>query len=291
MLESFMVGAVVSLGTVLIGSSLLYRPNRLARRIWPHVATRSTAPRRSGLRERAGQVALKVLETVGSTRATVERRLEMLGEGSLTSFRLHQLQWAAIGGGLGIVFAFALVTRGVPPVLALLAVAVGIIGGALAADSHLTRRVATRSQSYTRELPDVVELLALAVGSGEPIRVAIERVARMGAGDLITELQRTMGDVRSGNSLSEALNAMGQRASNTNVSRFTDAVVGSLELGSGLSKTLHTQARDSRDAARRELIELGGKAEISMMVPVVFLILPVTVLFTLFPALSALNFT
>ena len=42
-------------------------------------------------------------------------------------------------------------------------------------------------------------------------------------------------------------------------------------------------------AVRRQLMEAGGRKEISMMIPVVFLILPVTVLFTLYPGLRALT--
>jgi tight adherence protein C len=37
-------------------------------------------------------------------------------------------------------------------------------------------------------------------------------------------------------------------------------------------------------------MEQGGRREILMMVPVVFLILPVTVLFALYPGLSFLHF-
>ena len=44
-----------------------------------------------------------------------------------------------------------------------------------------------------------------------------------------------------------------------------------------------------RDNAKRELMETAGKKEIGMMAPVVFLILPLTVLFAMFPGLSLLN--
>lgn len=38
-------------------------------------------------------------------------------------------------------------------------------------------------------------------------------------------------------------------------------------------------------------MEEGGRREIAMLVPVVFLILPVTVMFALYPGLVALDFT
>ena len=54
---------------------------------------------------------------------------------------------------------------------------------------------------------------------------------------------------------------------------------------------MRAQAQDARDAAKQELIELGGRRELAMMVPVVFLVLPVTILFAVWPGLSALKLT
>lgn len=52
---------------------------------------------------------------------------------------------------------------------------------------------------------------------------------------------------------------------------------------------LRAQAQDVREDGRRTLMEEGGKKEIYMMVPIVFLTLPVTVLFALYPGLSFLH--
>lgn len=52
---------------------------------------------------------------------------------------------------------------------------------------------------------------------------------------------------------------------------------------------LRAQAVDARDAGRRQLLEAGGRKEIAMMVPVVFLILPVTVVFAFYPGIVGLS--
>ena len=52
---------------------------------------------------------------------------------------------------------------------------------------------------------------------------------------------------------------------------------------------LRAQAEDVREASRRGLMETGGRKEVVMMVPVVFLILPVTVMFAVFPGLATLR--
>ena len=64
-----------------------------------------------------------------------------------------------------------------------------------------------------------------------------------------------------------------------------------VERGTPLADVLHAQAADVRDAGRRELIEIAARREVAMMVPVVFLVLPVTVLFAFWPGVVGLSLT
>jgi tight adherence protein C len=73
------------------------------------------------------------------------------------------------------------------------------------------------------------------------------------------------------------------------VSRFAEGIAIAVERGTPLSDVLHAQAGDVREAGRRALIESGARREVLMMVPVVFLVLPVTVLFALFPGFYGLK--
>ena len=45
----------------------------------------------------------------------------------------------------------------------------------------------------------------------------------------------------------------------------------------------------ARDDAKRELLELAGKKEVAMLVPLVFLILPITIVIAIFPGLFVLQ--
>lgn len=231
----------------------------------------------------------RVLEAIGSTTTSVQRRTDLLGDMTSGDFRIRQFQWGAVGVIGGVLIGAALIVRGVPVAAGLAAVVLGALAGVLGADRGLTRQCKQRQKEYTAQLPDVVEILALAVASGESIRVAIERVTRIGDGAMVGELRRTMADVHAGTPLTDALDNMGGRAGNRNVARFAEAIITALEQGSGLAGSLHEQARDARDAARRDLLEAGGRAEIAMMLPVVFIIMPLTVVFTVYPALHALN--
>jgi tight adherence protein C len=68
-----------------------------------------------------------------------------------------------------------------------------------------------------------------------------------------------------------------------------DGVLVALERGTPLADVLRAQAADVREAGRRSLLEAGGRKEIGMLVPVVFAILPTTVLFALYPGLVAVS--
>jgi tight adherence protein C len=52
---------------------------------------------------------------------------------------------------------------------------------------------------------------------------------------------------------------------------------------------LRAQAQDSRDQAKRELLESAGRKEVAMLVPLVFLILPTTIAFAIFPGIMVLQ--
>jgi len=71
--------------------------------------------------------------------------------------------------------------------------------------------------------------------------------------------------------------------------RFVDGMVVAVERGTPLAEVLRAQASDVRDSAKRELMESAGRKEIGMMVPLVFGVLPLTVVFAVYPGVAALN--
>jgi tight adherence protein C len=103
------------------------------------------------------------------------------------------------------------------------------------------------------------------------------------------ELARVLADVRVGLPLLPALDDMAYRTESRELRRFVDAVRVSVERGTPLADVLVAQAADAREAERRALIESGGRKEIGMMIPVVFLVLPLSVVFVLFPGFYGLR--
>ena len=225
------------------------------------------------------------LERLLGGAASIRRRLSRAGiERSVEEFRIEQVLWGTAAFGAGLVVSIVAVSFGVGNPVGML-VFCGLLGvlGVLARDTYLSTQVRRRERRLLAELPTVAELLALSVAAGEGPAAALDRVARSCRGELADELQRVLGETRAGETLVRALDGLADRTGLLALSRFADGLAVALERGTPLADVLRAQAGDIREAGRRELIESGARREVAMMVPVVFLVLPVTIAFAFYP--------
>ncbi|WP_298460291.1 type II secretion system F family protein [uncultured Cellulomonas sp.] len=235
--------------------------------------------------------AVRLVERLGSPTADVRRRIARAGRHeTVEQVRAAQVLWGVVGLIAGLVLALVLASaRGSSPVVLTGMVALCGLGGVLARDALLTRQVRLREERLLAELPTVAELLALAVVAGEGPVGALERVVRSTRGALADELARTLADARAGTPLTQALERLADRTGLPPLTRFAEGVAVAVERGTPLADVLRAQAQDVRESGRRALMEQGGRKEVLMMVPVVFLILPVTVAFAVFPSIAVLR--
>ena len=204
-------------------------------------------------------------------------------------FRSRQLGWAIAGLGVGgcVVVALVLTGRG-SPVLGLLPPVAAVAAG-LAYDAWLTHAARARAARIEEELPTVLEFLALCLSAGEGILDSLRRVSEVGAGELTTELRGVIVAVGTGSSLSESLTRLAAGLEIPALTRSIDQLVAAIERGAPLAHVLQAQALDAREDAKRALIERAGRKEIYMLFPLVFLILPLSVLFAVFPGIFMLR--
>jgi tight adherence protein C len=225
--------------------------------------------------------------------AGVARRLRHAGlHESLARFRAEQVLWGLGGFGAAISGAvlLPLLAGRRPPAIAVLGGAVfGLLAGVLGRDWWLTEQVEHRQSRMLGELPTLADLICLAVTAGEAPRAAIERAVTRARGELSRELELVLADLRAGMPFTIAMERLAVRVPVPQVIRFVDGLVVAVERGTPLGDVLRAQAADIREQRKRELIELGGRREVLMLVPVVFLILPVIVLFALYPGFFTLS--
>lgn len=235
--------------------------------------------------------AVKMIDRIVGGQASVRRRLDSLNSTmTVEQFRIDQVLWGAMAtaGGLALGLLAVLVGQTNPVTLVLLIV-VCAIGGVLARDWWLTQVVAKQDAETLAEFPVVAEMLALAVTAGEGPVGAVERISRLAHGHLVNQLNGILADTRSGTPLLVALTNLRDRTNLEPLSRFLDGMAVAIERGTPLADVLRAQAADVRALGKRQLMESGGKKEIAMMVPVVFLVLPITILFALYPGLIAIS--
>ena len=300
---SLLIGSLLGVGAWLVASSIprIGRP-RLAERVAPYVADFSGEARGRQAAERAAPVFGVVLApVVHRIRALatnwlgggeiVTRRLRQAGSAlDVERFRAEQLAWgaAAFAAATGLaIWAPGLMMMPTPVRIAVpfLAAACGVV----ARDWVLQRRARQRLARISDELPTVLEFLTLSLTAGESMLDAIRRVSRVGSGELSREFAGVVAAVGAGVPVSVAIKGLRDDLDHAALSRALDQVLGALERGAPLASVLASQAGDAREQAKRTIIELAGRKEIAMLVPLVFLILPITIAFALLPGYLVLQ--
>jgi tight adherence protein C len=220
---------------------------------------------------------------------SVARRLGRMGVSAPITqdqFRREQIRWSAVGlavGGLAVLWFGLGTTRSI------VLLALSAISGAVLRDRHLTIQVKKHETRISAHFPQAAELLALAVSAGESPIAAIDRLVARGKGPLIAEFDSAMNLMKAGVPLAVALDEIAHQSGVPALRRFIDGVIVTLERGTPIAETLRMQANDVREEHRRALLEASGRAEIAMMIPIVFLIMPITVLFALWPSITTLS--
>lgn len=300
-----LVGLVLASGLWLVGLSCWENQHvDFAERIAPQMKSQEIRRRESpveatdlsmlgGFKELlapfASSAAGKVLQKADTK--SLEKRLVQSGTGlTVTDFRSEQVLWAIAALLVSAcVLGLGVVQGNVSLVGALLLVLACTCFGFFARDWWLGQTIAKREKAMLMEFPALAELMALSVTAGESAVGALERVCRCSEGELAQEFQKILAQTRSGDSLVAALQSFSHRTSVPSLSRFVDGIVVAIERGTPLSDVLRAQAQDVRDNAKRNLMETAGKKEIAMMAPIIFCILPLTVVFAIFPGISLIN--
>jgi len=141
------------------------------------------------------------------------------------------------------------------------------------------------------EFPSVVELFAILLAGSMSPATALLRISERTTGEFAFLLRDSVSEIQDGANFSQALDVVSSRVKSPMVRRFCDSLTIAIERGSPLLDVVHRQVEEVRQQQRSKLLASAGKAEIGLMIPVVFLILPVSVLFALWPSYFALGRT
>jgi tight adherence protein C len=158
-----------------------------------------------------------------------------------------------------------------------LGVAIGLgapVAGFLGPDLWLRRRAQRRSRAIARELPDVLDLLRVAVEAGLPVGRALGDVGQRHRGVLGTELRAAAARSDLGVPRDEVLRRLRARAPLPAVAMLVAAVERSERHGAPLGPALSALATDARAEQGRALAEHAAKAAPKIQLVVALLLVP-----------------
>lgn len=173
--------------------------------------------------------------------------------------------------------------------LAALLCAFGLAFGARAHRAALRREARFRSDEMERDLPEMVEVVAMGLRSGMSFDRSLCLYCRHFDGRLARELAAAQRRWEMGLSTrDDALREMAGTYDSKLLARMVDGIVRALRYGSSLAEVLEAFASEARDARRARLEECIAKAPVKMMLPVGTMILPAMLLMVLGPVLLEL---
>ncbi len=129
----------------------------------------------------------------------------------------------------------------------------------------------------------------VALASGEGVFSSISRVTQVAQGILAKEFEQLVRAVQLGQPLEVELTGLAQRLPQQQVVEFCNKLNLANRRGTPLAHVLQMQSISVRTDIQNQLFKQAGKNETRMMIPLVFLILPITVLFAIYPSLQLLN--
>lgn len=149
------------------------------------------------------------------------------------------------------------------------------------------RQGARRRAEGEAGVTDLIDLFAVAVGSGLNVRLALEAVARRALpGPLADELQGVSRDVAAGRRLADRLEEAPDRTGIEALRPLVAALVDAERYGSALGPSLDRLADEARRSRQRRAEEAARRIPVKLLFPLVMCVLPAFGLLTVAPLIA-----
>lgn len=222
--------------------------------------------------------------TPEQSRQELQRKLNLAGRPyglEATEFTVVRYGMTALLAVVGLALSVGLGS----PLRIVIYVAVGAAIGFFFPALWLRQLVNGRRSEIEYALPNAIDLLSVSVEAGLSFESALANVADKVGGPLGDEFKQALREIRLGRPRLEALDDMGRRVEVEELHNLVQSLIQSAQLGTPISQILVVQAEEIRRRRRQRAQELGARAPLKMLIPMVACIFPTLWVMLLGPAL------
>lgn len=223
-----------------------------------------------------------------SYRENLRRRLAIAGNPrGLDADRFVALKALIAVGVAAVSVAFAVFSRAA--VSAWLIVLIVSVASYWLPDFWLSAVTDRRKRQIRVALPDVLDMLTIAVEAGLGFDQALSKIIRMAHGPLSREFARMLQEIQAGTDRGTALKRLTERADVPELNAFITAIAQAEQLGIPIANVLRVQAKEMRLTRRQRAEEQAQKTPVKVVFPLILCILPATLIIILGPAVVSIG--
>lgn len=239
-------------------------------------ATRRPERARSASRRLLGiaSALVRLGRRIGPPAPSRSLRARIAAAGSPLGLGAGEVSSLKAAGGMVALALGAPVAASLPGRLPFVAVPALPLAGFLAPDLLLARMARRRGRAMEDELPDLLDLLRVAIEAGLPVSRALAEVGRDHRGHLAAEWRAAAAQMELGVPRARALDDMAARCPVPGVAALSSALQRAERHGAPLSETLAAQAHEARAARARQVRERAARAAPKIQLVVALLLVP-----------------
>jgi len=167
--------------------------------------------------------------------------------------------------------------------------ALGAATGWLVFGMWLSTKRERRARRLRFELPVVTDAISLHIIAGESVATALQQFTEQSSGVASDEIECALDEVASGRGMAEALQRNVHRTADPEAGRLYTLLAHAHDTGGRLAEALGDLGTDYRAALARDVTAEGGRRALATYGPVLALMVPVTLIFLLYPTLAGLR--
>ena len=146
-----------------------------------------------------------------------------------------------------------------------------------------------KESEINEEIVNILQMLSIMISAGESPMMALRYISQRSVGYIPNLIKQSFSKYESGNNLTQTLEYIAAATGSSALRRLTNSIQIAIQRGTPILDVLNNQVQSLNKQINLALLKKSGKSEITLLIPVVFLILPVSISFAIWPSIYGLN--